>query len=467
MYRIYPCSRASKIRSVLLIFISSAALTMGHAAENGPEHASGASTGITIPGVEEPSAPAANKQTKGIVLSVAKAVRTALKDNPGLAEMQARADAMAAVPSQVGTLPDPMVSFNAMNFPTDSFAISQEPMTQTQFGVSQMIPFPGKLALREKAARFEADAASEKVKETRLSLAGNVKIIWWRLFNLDHSLGIVQRNQDLLRQFVEIAQTKYRVGQGLQQDVLLAQLELSKLLDMELKLKGARRNENARLNALLDISPDQLIRLPQGVSKKLPKLRGEPKLYALADRNRPVLAGQQDRIDAANTRVELAKKDYYPDFTVGATYGFRSGHNPDGSPRSDMASLMFKMNVPLFTKRKQDKAVAQRKSEWWEQNYKLHDLRNKIHADISARVADYKRASDQFKLFDTGIIPQARQTVASMLSGYQVSKVDFLNLVRAQVTLYNYEIRYWQMLSEANEALAKIVAAVGVEKVYE
>ena len=401
------------------------------------------------------------------LLTLEESIDIALSDNPGLAEMQARAEAMAAIPSQVGTLPDPRVSFNAMNLPTDTFDISQENMTQMQFGISQMIPFPGKLALREQTAEYEAAAAAENVDEARLLLVRDVKTIWWRLFNLDQAITIVLRNQDLLRQFVEIARTKYSVGQGLQQDVLLAQLELSKLLDLELRLIGARRNEEARLNALLDVSPDQAVRLPQQVTKELPELSREPVLYTLAEQSRPLLAGQQNRIQAASTRVDLAKKDYYPDFNIGANYGFRSGNNPNGVPRSDFASIMFSMNVPLFIERKQSKAVAQRKSEWFAQNYKLHGLRNKIQADISVAVADYRRARDQFELFGTGIIPQAQQTVASMLAGYQVNKVDFLNLVRAQITLYNYEISYWQMLSEAKQSLAKIIAAVGEETVYE
>ena len=123
--------------------------------------------------------------------------------------------------------------------------------------------------------------------------------------------------------------------------------------------------------------------------------------------------------------------------------------------------------MPLFTGRKQSKAVAQYKNEWLEQNFKLHDLRNMVRADISAAVSDYRRSRDQVELFGTGIIPQAQQTVSSMLAGYQVNKVDFLNLISAQVTLYNYEISYWQMLSEANQALAKVIATVGAETIYE
>lgn len=191
-------------------------------------------------------------------LSLQDAIKTALRDNPGLAEMRARAEAMAAIPSQVGSLPDPVISFNTLNLPVDTFDRSQEAMTQLQIGISQAFPFPGKLGLRRSAAEYEAAAAGNDVHEVRLLLIRDVKQTWWNLFYLDQALETVKRNQALMRQFVEIAQTKYRVGQGLQQEVLLAQVELSKLLDLEVQLTALRRTSEARLNALLNWPTTQI-----------------------------------------------------------------------------------------------------------------------------------------------------------------------------------------------------------------
>ncbi|MEN8261553.1 MAG: TolC family protein, partial [Pseudomonadota bacterium] len=274
-------------------------------------------------------------------LTLESAVAMAVRDNPDLAQMRARSEAMAAIPSQAGTLPDPVLRFNAMNLPTDTFDVSQEAMTQLQLGISQRLPFPGKLTLKEEAAEFEAEAASNNVAETRLRLIRDVKTTWWLLFYLDRALEIVANNQDLLRQFVEIALTKYMVGQGLQQDVLLAQLELSRLFDQELQLIGMRRSEAARLNALLDRSADSVVQLPQKVIQQLPDPLPEARLYQIAETSRPLLAEQANQINAAQSRVELAKKDYYPDVTIGAAYGFRSGENPPprNDPRADFLSL--------------------------------------------------------------------------------------------------------------------------------
>lgn len=400
------------------------------------------------------------------VLSLQTAMKRAVQDNPNLAQIKARSEAMAAIPSQAGTLPDPVISLNALNLPTDTFDTAQENMTQIQLGISQAIPFPGKLALREQAAAFEALSAAQDVTEARRQLLRDVKTGWWSVFYLDRALQIIASNQNLIRQFVEIASTKYEVGEGLQQDVLLAQLELSKLLDKAIRYESLRRNQAARLNALLNQPADERMTLPDTVSLKLPDVQQENVLYRSAEQSRAILIGQQQTINAAQSRLDLAKKDYYPDFKLGAYYGLRDD-TLTGQQRADFVSLKLSMNVPIFASHKQAKAVDQRTSELMRQKYMLQDQWNQVRAQISQHLSDYQRAKQQFVLFKTGIIPQARLTVASMLAGYQVNKVDFLNLIRSQITLFNYETQYWQALSEANQSLAYLVNAVGNEDIYE
>jgi outer membrane protein TolC len=400
------------------------------------------------------------------LLTLRSALNVAVQDNPSLAQIQARSEAMAAIPSQVGTLPDPVISFNALNLPVDTFDLHQENMTQLQGGISQAIPFPGKLALREQAATYQAEAATYDVTEARWRLLRDVKKTWWALFYLDRALEIITANQNLLRQFVEIARTKYEVGQGLQQDVLLAQLELSGLLDNELTLTGAREKTEAQLNALLDKQADQKINLPKHVSDNLPNLLVVAALFQQAENYRALLASRRETVNAAQSRLDLAKKDYYPDFNVGAFYGGRDD-TLSGRERADFLSLKLSMNVPIFASSKQSKAVDQRASELMQQRYALQDEWNNVRAEISTAYSEFQQTKNQVVLFKSGIIPQARQTVASMLAGYQVNKVDFLNLVRSQITLYNYETQYWKALTEANQALAQLTAVVGKDEIYE
>ncbi|HHI94174.1 MAG TPA: TolC family protein [Gammaproteobacteria bacterium] len=395
------------------------------------------------------------------------AVAIALADNPGLAAMKTRAEALAAVPSQQGSLPDPRLSLNMVNLPLDSFDLTQEGMTQLQVGFSQMLPFPGKLALREAAAVHESTAARWQVEELRLKLVRDVKTVWWNLYFTDRALEIVARNVELLRQFVDVAQTKYKVGKGLQQDVLLAQLELSKLHDQTINLRGLRRNQVAQLNALLDEPTDSPLQLPQRIMETLVEITDEKGLLAHARKTRPVLAASQSKIDAARARLSLAKKSYSPDFKLGAVYGYRGGENLDGSSRADFLSVMFSMNLPIYAGARQDKAVDQRTSQVLQNQYQLDDAHSKVAAEVSRALADYQRSREQASLFKQGIIPQAAQTVASMLAAYQVNKVDFLNLVRAQITLFNYETRYWKALSQGNQALARLTAATGKQNLFD
>ena len=401
-------------------------------------------------------------------LTLAEAKQMALKESPRLAASEAQARSLAELPPQAGALPDPRLSLGAMNLPVDSFSTNRENMTQMQVGLSQDIPFPGKLGLREQAAQHEAEAATYNAEETGLKLVRNVRTGWWNLFYLDRALDIIRRNQVLLRQFVHIAETKYKVGKGLQQDVLLAQVELSKLLDVEISLRGSRKGQQARLNALLNRPTQTPIFLPPKVSESMPEMAGEAELQAQALASRPLLSGSDQQIRAAQAQVGLAEKDYYPDFRLGAAYGFRSGTNPiNQTSRPDFASLQLSLNLPIFSGSKQDHALAQRQAELLRSEYSRQDATDMVQAEVSEALADYNKSRQRASLFKTGIIPQASQTVSSMLAGYQVGKVDFLNLVRAQITLYNFETQYWQAFASANQSLARLEAGIGKEIIHE
>jgi len=403
-------------------------------------------------------------------LSLDGAVTAALSTNPGLAAIEARVEALAEIPDQFEALPDPILSVNLLNLPLDSFSFTQEGMTQLQVGIVQALPFPGKLALRSQVAQHQVGAAEADVAERRLQLARDVKTLWWNIFYLDRALEVIARNQVLLKQFVNVAETRYTVGRGLQQDILLAQLELSKLSDSMIRVENRRENEVIRLNVLMNHPAANPLQLPREVDERLPEPVSSSVLLERAKTTRPQLQAQTARMSAARSRVELEKKEYAPNFKVGAMYGLRGGSNPDGSRRSDFGSIVFSMNLPIYTGSKQDRAVDQRNAEWIEQKYQLHDQQNRVASQVQQAITDYRRGGEQTRLFQQEIIPQARQTVDAMLAGYQVGKVDFLSLIRAQTTLYDYETQYWKALSAANQAMARLIAAVGdlnEEAIYE
>ncbi len=407
--------------------------------------------------------------TLGSSLSLKKAVSTGLSKNPGLTQILKRYEALKEVPSQVESLPDPIVSIGLINFPTDTFSISQEPMTNVQVGFSQSFPYPGKLDLKGEIAELEAKAALHTVDEVRLLLTNHIESTWWQVYYFDRALETIKNNQDLLRQFIQIAEEKYKTGQGLQQDVLLAQLELSKLLDQEIQVKAFRRNQSINLNLLMGTDPSKDVHLGKKRAKRLSHKMNEKYLYRLATEYRPSLKREESRVLAAASRLDLAQKEFYPDFNIAVSYGDRRGYNPGtfNDPRADLFSLRVGIKVPLYYKTKQSKAEQQKFIEQQGSYAGLEDEKLKVMAEISKNYTDYRQAKKQLSLFETGILPQARQTVESMRSGYQVSKVDFLNLVQSQVTLFNYELMYWKALTASMQALSGIKANVGEVNIYE
>jgi len=401
-------------------------------------------------------------------LNIGRAVQIALEANSRLLTLNAEAEAMAFAPSQVGALPDPMLSFNAMNLPTDTFDLDQEPMTQLQLMLSQKFPFPGKRQLRREVAETMVGVAQKQTDEYRDVLTGKVREAWWRLFSVDRSLQIVESNKRLLRYFVEIAKTKYAVGKGLQQDVLLAELELSRLTNRELQLAGNRRRIQATLNGLLNRVPEHPITLPEEPpSETLPMLESVTSLTQFAVERRDLIQAIELKLEAADKTVELAEKDRWPDFQVGVGYADRQGSDPIRGSRSDFLSLMFSINLPLYSGQKQDKALQQRIHEREYERYRLSDTVRIIETEIGVQAAEYSAAREQALHLKNEIIPQAEQTVSAMLAGYEVNKVDFLNVVNGQIMLYNASIDYWNAMASAKQALARLAAGVGKESIYE
>jgi len=400
-------------------------------------------------------------KTEEPVLTLDKAIGLALDGNPGLAEIKARAEAMAAIPPQEGTLPDPQFKLGALYLPTNSFKLRQDDFTMVEVGISQEVPFPGKLALREKIAEQEALAAADSVDEARLRLVREVKTGWWRLFYYDRALSLLDEAEQFFLQLIDIAQAKYKVGKGTQQDVLLAQLELSKLKDEKLNLTSMRHGQEARLNALLDRTPEMPARIPAEADFKLPAIV-ESALQDKAFKLRPLFAQHHKMLDAAQSKVDLAQKGFYPDFTVGAFYDVRQ-NTPSGQSRNDFASVQLSMNLPIYAERKQAKAVDQRKGELLQERYALQDEHHKIQAEIAAKAAEYQHAKERLALLEHEIIPQAQQTLDSLLAGYQVNQTDFTDLLRTQLSFFQYQTQYWQALTNTQQILAELSAEVGDE----
>ncbi len=402
----------------------------------------------------------AAQQSETEILSLQQAIQLGLQQSPALAAVRATAIAAAEQVPQAGGLPDPRLSLGLANLPTNSFSLDQDPMSQIQVGFSQDLPYPGKRALREDVAKQQAQVAVLGSDEAHLRLVRDIKQSWWQLLYLDRAIQSIERIRTLLQQQFETAQTQYTVGQGQQQDILLIQLQQAKLDDDELGLIQARSDALIRLNSLLNRPPLTPIVLPQQVMERLPELPDIEELQQKALDQRPDLHASHAQLGAAHSMRELSAKDRYPDFNIAARYGRRDQYQ-------DLASVQFSMTLPIYAGRKQSRAQDQRQAELIAQQARLRDAQIKVGAEVASALVRYQRSRDQVTLFNVSILPQARQTVDAMLAGYQVNKVDFVNMVQAQTTLQNYETNYWQAYAAAHQALAQLAAALGQENINE
>ncbi len=395
------------------------------------------------------------------LLGVDQAVSLALESNPGLKAIEARYRAMKQVPSQAASLPDPKLGINFLNFPTDTFSLDQEAMTQVQIKVTQSFPFPGKLSIKREIAQLGSDSASDMVEQEKLRLARDVKAIWWRLVSSKVLLEILREGEGLIRQAVDVAMVKYKVGQGLQQDVLLAKVELDRIHDKETALEGEIEGLKARLAALMDLPNQWCVdaQVPEGV--ELPSLGDKEFLIARAFASNPRLKSAEKRLKAAEKGIELAKKGLLPDFSLGAAYGFRQGRDNMGRERPDFATFTFSMNLPLWAGSKQLPAVRQKVEEAAQAREEMAELRNRLRGDILRLYERYSSIARQAGLYSSEIVPSAQQTAASMLAAYRVNKVDFLNVVRAELAFLNYRMELWRLYAQAHEVLADLEMNVG------
>lgn len=386
-------------------------------------------------------------------------IQEALENNPKLEAAYQRAlSAEKAIP-QAGALPDPQLTFGLMNLPVNSFSFSQEPMTGKLVGIMQMFPFPGKLSLATDIAEFEAAAIKYQQDEVRNQIIQMVKRVFYDIYSIDRALETVQKNYALMEQFVQVAETKYATGSGLQQDVLRAQVEISKLEDDLIMWQQQRLSVVARLNALLNRAVDTAVeKIPPELT--LPGSRVIIFPPESIEQNRPLLRAWQERIQKAEAAVKLADRDIWPNITVGASYRQRNDL-ADGRQMHDFFSANVSLNLPLYFKRKQKAKVAEKQLTFKAIKAEYDNIKIGVLSDVESILAELERNRKRVELYQGGILLQAQQSLDSAQAGYRVGKVDFLTLINNWMMLQNYELQYFLAISNFHKNLANYELAVG------
>jgi outer membrane protein, heavy metal efflux system len=390
--------------------------------------------------------------------SLARLIAAALADNPEIKASDARWQMFRNRVLHEGRLEDPMLMLKIQNgIVADPLNFRKDTMTQKVIGISQQIPLWGKRGLKGEVAAKEAESYRWALEERKLELKRMVADVYYQIYFIDKSLEIVDRNIGILDDFVTLAETKYSVGQGAQHDVLKAQVERSKMLDMRISLESQRKSLGASLNALLYKPAESPVgRIPDFRIKPLPLSPDE--LRGIALDSRPMLKSLNALVEKGKAGHELAKKEFYPDFTVSLEYMQRDRVGDD--PGDNMYSLGVTFNLPVYRHHRRE-MVAEADSTVRMAAEELNSVRNSINSGISDLLAQLERRRKLVDLYETGIIPQAEQSLESASIGYRVNKVDFLTLLDSRVTLFNYEREYYDSLADYQMKWAQLEALVG------
>jgi len=385
-------------------------------------------------------------------------VKEAEQNNPQILAARRGWQAATQVPSQVATLPDPEVTIQHMSagtpLPFDGFNTVE--MTFLGFGVSQSIPYPGKLRLRGEIARRKADTFRQQADAVRRAVIQQVKTAYFRLGYVQSTLSILDQDEQLLDQVEKIAEARYRVGQGNQQDVLKAQLEKTKLLRDTTQYHQQMESLQAQLKQLLN-RPQDSAGIATEKLTETPLPYSSDDLLAAVRAGNPEVGAQHEMVQDQSLQVELARKDFYPDFNVQYMYE----HTGTGFP--ERYSLSFGVKIPIYRSRRQRPELAQAAEQ-------LNSARRAYEAQVQQtyfEVRDQYLVADSdskvLRIYREGLIPQATATFHAGLAAYQSAQQDFQTLLDSFLDVFNLDVEYWRTLAEHETALARLEQLTGIQ----
>ena len=391
-------------------------------------------------------------------------VAAAVANNPELKSSEARWKMFASRAKQAAALEDPMFMLKLQNVsPSDPWVLNKDPQSAKVIGLSQQLPFWGKRALRQEVANHEAESWRWAVEERKLELTKMVKESYYQIWGVDKELAVVDKNLNLLTDFVAITELKYSLGQGVQQDIFKAALEKSRMLEMQIILQQQRKSLEATLNFLLHRPGNTPVGTVSDFS--LPQVALSPEqLYASATEQRAQVKSLTSLERKSEASQRLAEREKYPDFNLSLEYMFREPVSttmaPD--PGDDMVSLARTFNLP-FQQEKRRQMRIESSYERIMATEELNALKSALSLTINETVVQLERRRKLVELYKGGIIPQAEQSLESALVSYQVGKVDFLTLLDSRMNLFNSERALYDSQSEYMMKLAQLEAATGTE----
>jgi cobalt-zinc-cadmium efflux system outer membrane protein len=436
-------ARTFLIGPCISVFIALPSARVAQAQQSQPVNSG---TGVMQPG---PQSPATSS------VSLDDLIHETEQHNPDILAALQSYEAARQVPKSAGALPDTELTVQqfSVGSPRPFAGYTNSEFAYIGFGVSQQIPFPGKRSLRSEAAEHEADAVHADAGAIRKEAIEKLKEAYFNLAAHQEIEAILDRDDNLLREVEQVTESRYRVGQGSQQQVLKAQLQHTRILqEMTMHHRDIRQLQ-AELKRLLNrpqSSPDIVVR---ALAERTLDHTAE-ELIELARRQNPGLQSHEAMLQSARSGVELAHKEFRPDFNVQYMY-----QNTDRKFR-DYYMATFSMNLPNRGRRRAELAEAEAKRGEAEQ--RLQSESQKQFAEIQSQYVLAQTSAEQLKIYREGLIPQARATFQAAIAAYQSGKQDFETLISSFLEVLNLESDYQRELAEHDSGLAHLEALTGV-----
>jgi outer membrane protein, heavy metal efflux system len=380
-----------------------------------------------------------------------------LHNNPELQAARKGLEAMQKRPGQASALPDPEVRLGwaSVGAPLPGFGLGSEPTANLGIEISQTFPFPGKQGLRGSVANRNAVAESFMFQGTELNLISRLKSSFYELQFLYDAIDVLNRNKSLLQRLAKVAENRYSAGETAQQDLIKSQVEISMLETRLLDFERRKQSAIAEINALVSREIGATLGRPEP-SGTLPALPPLDAMKESAEKSSPILRAQRASIDGRQFSLELARRDYYPDFEV------MGGYFNQGSMK-DMWEFRVKVNIPIFFARKQRLGVEEAGARLSEAQ-KTYRAREQM---IGFRMKDqYLAAENALRLMDLyskRIIPQASLALESSVTSYGTGKIDFLSVLSNVSTILENEVSYYESRMRYLQAYANVRELMGQE----
>jgi outer membrane protein, heavy metal efflux system len=392
----------------------------------------------------------------GMSTSLRELIKEAEQKNPQIAASFHAWQASRNVPKQVSALPETQVSVQqfSVGSPRPFAGYSNSNFAYIGFGASQDFPYPGKRQLRAQVAEHEADSMEAQTDSVRRMVVGNLKMVYFKLAYIQQTLGVLQKSDELLNQVEEAAEARYRVGQGNQQGVLKAQLQHTKILQEIAHHHQEEGLLEAQIKQLLGRSQDS----PDIVAETLIARSlsfSAPALLQKASEHNPDVRSKQASIEQQETQVELAQKNFRPDFNVQYMYQHTNGDT------RDYYMATFGVRLPNRGRQKAELAQTQQNQERARRELDVESQR--VLSEVQQQYVRARTSEERLKIYSDGLVPQSEATFRSALSAYQSNRQDFESLLSSFLDVLNLDLEYQNELVEHESALAELERLTGVD----